>query len=141
MRSQRTDSKAKCKSTTWLIGFLTYRPLRILLSTARAEGPGSVRVACVSSEGHARPFGVTKILYDKDEIAKFDDFGRYGLSKLANVEAKSLNDAYGPQSKSAKDGQGEIWCASLHLGFIDTQKTRTQRPKMRESVGDSTNGR
>jgi NAD(P)-dependent dehydrogenase (short-subunit alcohol dehydrogenase family) len=111
----------------WLF---TYHLLPILLSTARAEGPGSVRVACVSSEGHARPFGVTKILYNKDEIAKFGDFGRYGVSKLANVlEAKSLNDAYGPQSESAKDGKGEIWCASLHPGFIDTQLNEGNRDR------------
>jgi hypothetical protein len=32
-----------------------------------------------------------------------------------------LNDQFGPGSSSAKEGKGEIWTASLHPGFIDTQ--------------------
>jgi len=102
----------------WL---LTYHLIPILLSTARSSPPGSVRIACVSSEGH-NSFGVKKVLYNPTEVEKFGDFGRYGLSKLANVlHAKSLNDQYGPGSQSAKAGEGEILTASFHPGFIDTQ--------------------
>jgi NAD(P)-dependent dehydrogenase (short-subunit alcohol dehydrogenase family) len=104
----------------WL---LTYHLLPILLSTAKRSGPGSVRVICVSSEGHQKfSFGTTKILYTLEEIEKFGNFGRYGLSKLANViHSKVLNDRYGPNSQNARDGKGEIWTASLHPGFIDSQ--------------------
>ena len=102
----------------WL---LTYHLLPVLLTTARIDGPGSVRIVSVSSEGH-RSFGVKNILYSNEEIAKFGNFGRYGLSKLANVlHAKTLNDQYGPSSTSTREGNGEIWTASLHPGFLDTQ--------------------
>ena len=102
----------------WL---LTHNLLPVLLETARVDGPGSARVISVSSEGH-RSFSVNKILYADEEIANFGNFGRYGLSKLANIlHAKTLNDQYGPSSVHAKEGKGEIWTASLHPGFIDTQ--------------------
>lgn len=112
----------------WLLG---YHLLPTLLSTAREDGPGSVRIASVSSEGHQKAsFGVNKVLYAKDEIAKFGNFGRYGLSKLANVlYAKWLNAAYGPGSKSAANGEGEIWTAALHPGFIATQLNEGNRDR------------
>jgi NAD(P)-dependent dehydrogenase (short-subunit alcohol dehydrogenase family) len=103
----------------WL---LTYQLTSVLLSTARKDGPGSARVVCVSSEGHYRPINIKGILYDPTEVKNVSDFRRYALSKLANVlHAKSLNAQYGPGSPSAKSGQGELWSASLHPGFIDTQ--------------------
>lgn len=75
----------------------------------------------MSSEGH-RSFGVKNILYSEVEVAQFGNFRRYGLSKRANVlHAKSLNDQYGSPRTSAKEERGEIWTASLHPGFIDTQ--------------------
>lgn len=102
----------------WL---LTHHLLSVLLTTARIDGPGSVRIVCVSSEGH-RSFGVKTMLYSEEEVAKFGNFGRYGLSKLANVlHAKTLNDQYGPNSINTQEKKGEIWTASLHPGFIDTQ--------------------
>lgn len=103
-------SKAKCKLITSRIGSL--------LTTSLEQGPGSARVIAVSSEGHQKlSFGITKILYDEKEIEKFGDFGRYGLSKLANVmQGTSLYSQYGLGSVSAKQGKGEIWTASLHLG-------------------------
>jgi len=112
----------------WL---LTYHLLPTLLSTAKTDGPGSVRIVSVSSEGHQiRPFGVLNILYDDTEIENNGNFGRYGQSKLANViYAKSLNTAYGPGSKSASNGHGEIWTASLHPGFIDTQLNEGNRDR------------
>lgn len=104
----------------WL---LTFHLLPTLQATAKEEGPGSVRVVCVSSEGHQKfSFGTTKILYDAEEIKRFGDFGRYGLSKLANVlHAKTLHTQFGPGSESAKAGGGEIWTGSLHPGFVDTE--------------------
>ena len=91
------------------------------MSTAQTSGPGSARIASVSSDGHAT-FGVKGILYSPEEVKNFGDFGRYGLAKLANIlHAKTLNEQYGPNSKSAAEGRGEIWAASLHPGFIDTQ--------------------
>jgi NAD(P)-dependent dehydrogenase (short-subunit alcohol dehydrogenase family) len=113
----------------WL---LTYHLLPTLLSTAKSEGPGSARIVCVSSEGHQESsFGVNKILYEPEEIEKFGRFGRYGLSKLANViHAKVLNEEYGPESKNAKQGKGEIWTGALHPGFIDSQMNE----KTRDSV-------
>ncbi|TVY92198.1 putative oxidoreductase [Lachnellula willkommii] len=104
----------------WL---LTSHLLPVLLSTARQEGPGSVRVVSVSSDGHQKySFGVTKILYDASEVEACSDFKRYALSKFANVlHADSLHSQYGPGSESSRQGQGEIWTASLHPGFIDTQ--------------------
>jgi NAD(P)-dependent dehydrogenase (short-subunit alcohol dehydrogenase family) len=110
----------------WL---LTCYLLPTLQSTARKEGPGSVRIVSVSSEGHQKsPFGVTKILYDTIEIEKFGNFGNYGLSKLANVlHAKSLHSQYGPRSENAKQGKGEIWTGSLHPGFIDSQLNEVNR--------------
>lgn len=112
----------------WL---LTYHLLPVLLSTAKTEGPGSARIVSVSAEGHQiKPFTTTHILYDAAEIEAHGPFGRYGQSKLANVLfAKSLNKAYGPGSKSAKDGQGELWTASLHPGFIASQLNEGNRDR------------
>lgn len=114
----------------WL---LTYHLLPTLLATSRKVGPGSARVVCVSSEGHQKfSFGTTRILYEEEEIKAFGNFGRYGLSKLANVlQAKNLHSQFGPGSESAKAGNGEIWAASLHPGFIDTgmnENTRDTQP-------------
>lgn len=114
----------------WL---LTFHLLPTLQATAKEEGPGSVRVVCVSSEGHQKfSFGTTKILYDTEEIKAFGDFGRYGLSKLANVlHAKTLHLQFGPGSESAKAGRGEVWTGSLHPGFVDTgmnENTRDRQP-------------
>ena len=101
----------------WL---LANRPIPLLQSTARSDGPGSVRIACTAYEGHAN-FGVKGMLYSDKEIVAFGPFGRYGLSKLANVlQAKTLNDQYGPKSERAANEQGEIWAASLHPGFVNT---------------------
>lgn len=85
----------------------------------------------MSSEGHQKfSFGTTKILYDAEEIKRFGDFGRYGLSKLANVlHAKTLHSQFGPGSESAKAGGGEIWTGSLHPGFIDTEMNENTRDR------------
>lgn len=110
----------------WL---LTYHLLPILQTTARTEGAGSARIVCVSSEGHREnPFGVVKMLYDNSELEIAGQFGRYGLSKLGNViHAKNLTTQFGPQSKEAKEGNGEVWAASLHPGFINTQLNEINR--------------
>lgn len=110
----------------WL---LTYHLLPTLLATSLADGSGEVRVVCVSSEGHQKSsFGTTKILYDEEDIATFGNFGRYGLSKLADVlHAKTLHSRYGPGSTNAEEKRGEIWTASLHPGFIDTSMNENTR--------------
>ncbi|KAL2064066.1 hypothetical protein VTL71DRAFT_4560 [Oculimacula yallundae] len=114
----------------WL---LTFHLLPTLLATAKEDGPGSVRIVCVSSEGHQKfSFGTKEILYKEDEIKAFGDFGRYGLSKLANVmHAKSLHMQFGPGSESARAGRGEIWTGSLHPGFIDTGMNEGTRDRQR----------
>jgi NAD(P)-dependent dehydrogenase (short-subunit alcohol dehydrogenase family) len=110
----------------WL---LAYHLLPILQATARQEGPGAARIACISSEGHReKPFKITKMLYENSDLEKAGNFGRYGLSKLGNViHAKNLNAQYGPRSEEAKQGKGEIWAASMHPGFINTQLNERNR--------------
>ena len=98
----------------WLF---VYHLLPTLQATAKAKGPGSVRVVCVSSHGHWTRGG-NRILYEEAEREAFGRYGCYGQSKLANVlHAKSLNDQFGPDSGA----DGQIWAASLHPGFVDTQ--------------------
>jgi len=76
----------------WL---LTYHLLPILLSTSLKDGEGSARVVPVTSEGHRRPWTVTKIPYDETEIKEFGRWGLYGVSKLADILlAKSLHASY-----------------------------------------------
>jgi len=127
-----TDGFESQMQTNYLAHWLlTYHLLPTLLTTAKSEGPGSVRIVSVSSEGHQKfSFGVTKILYDTAEIQAFGSFGRYGLSKFANVlHANTLHAAYGPGSRSASQGDGELWAASLHPGFIDTQLNDLNRDR------------
>jgi NAD(P)-dependent dehydrogenase (short-subunit alcohol dehydrogenase family) len=110
----------------WL---LTNKLIPVLLSTSLAQGQGAARVVCVSSEGHqTSSFGSDKIIYDNSALEKHGPFGRYGNSKLGNVlHAVSLNNEYGPGSPTAKTGKGEIWTASLHPGFIDTELNEKNR--------------
>lgn len=114
----------------WL---LAYHLLPTLLSTARATGPGGVRIVCVSSEGHQTGgFTPGRMHYDLKAVEGLGNYGRYAHSKIANVmHAKTLNTQYGPDSKSARDGRGEIWTASLHPGFIASQLNE----KNRDSAG------
>jgi NAD(P)-dependent dehydrogenase (short-subunit alcohol dehydrogenase family) len=104
----------------WL---LTQKLLPILLETSKSQGPGAARIVCVSSEGHQiLPFITTKkMLYTSAEVIAAGPFGRYGLSKLANVlHAKTLTRNHGP-------GNGDVWSASLHPGFIDSQMNQTNK--------------
>jgi len=115
----------------WL---LAHHLLPILLSTSLSQGPGAARVACVSSEGHQKsPFGVDNITYGNVALEKRGRHHRYGVSKLGNVlHSISLHNAYGPGSSNATGGKGEIWTASLHPGFIDTElnsKNRDNAPR------------
>ncbi|EPE25476.1 NAD(P)-binding Rossmann-fold containing protein [Glarea lozoyensis ATCC 20868] len=118
----------------WQVNYLAHWLLAhhltpTLLSTSLSQGKGASRVVCVSSEGHQKSsFSVDKIIYGNDALEKFGPFGRYGVSKLGNVlHSVSLNNAYGPESPSAKAGKGEIWTASLHPGFIDTELNEKNR--------------
>lgn len=89
----------------WLLIFHLLPTLQV---TAVEDGPGSVRIESVSSEGHQKfSFGTTKILYSASEIKGFGDFGRYGLAKVAHVlHAKNLHAKSGPGSGSAREGRG-----------------------------------
>ena len=89
--------------THWL---LAHHLIPVLLSTARNEVPGSVRIVCVASIA-SDLFGTKKILYEVDEIKNKGNYNRYGLSKLANVlHAKNLNDQYGPKASIPTMGRG-----------------------------------
>jgi NAD(P)-dependent dehydrogenase (short-subunit alcohol dehydrogenase family) len=102
---------------------LTAHLLPTLQRTAKAEGPGSVRVVNVSSSGHlAAPKG--GICFAGPELK--DEAGgsvwkRYGQSKLANIlHARTLHAKYGPGSPGARDGEGEIWTSAVHPGIVES---------------------
>jgi NAD(P)-dependent dehydrogenase (short-subunit alcohol dehydrogenase family) len=108
---------------------LTKHLLAVLLKTSLILGAGTARVVCVSSEGHIYN-GVKEVLYEASDLEKIGPYQRYGQTKLANVlHAMNLNDEYGPDSDNAKEGKGQIWTASLHPGFLDTQMNRHNRDR------------
>ncbi|CAM1511642.1 Fc.00g091550.m01.CDS01 [Cosmosporella sp. VM-42] len=95
--------------------------LPLMLSTSKGLPSGSVRIVNVSSSGH---FYAPKggINFTDTSLQEGDGFARYGQSKLANVlHAKTLNNRYGPDSPSAKAGNGEIWTAIVHPGLVRSQ--------------------
>nr|POE49104.1 putative oxidoreductase [Quercus suber] len=90
-------------------------------STARADGPGSVRVVCVTSVGHRFYTRKAGIDYDDINQTKGSAYGRYSQSKLGNIlHANELAVRYGPIDKSVPRPDGEIWAASCHPGNYDT---------------------
>ncbi|KAI0191063.1 NAD(P)-binding protein [Astrocystis sublimbata] len=99
---------------------LTEHLLPLMLQTAKSLPPGTVRIVNLSSSGH--------LLAPKDGV-HFDDLAlknsstwtRYGQSKLANIlHTKTLHTTYGPGSRSAQKGDGEIWVSSVHPGLVKT---------------------
>ena len=88
----------------WL---LTWKLLDMLIATAQAEAPGSVRIVNVTSNGHSfAPKG--GIDFDDINQAKGGLMSRYGMSKLGNIlQSNKLHELYGPQS-SNRNG---IWTA------------------------------
>lgn len=99
---------------------LTEHLLPVMLQTSKTLTPGSVRIVNLSSSGHLNaPKG--GINFEDTSLHNDGDFARYGQSKLANIlHTKNLNNMYGPGSRSAKNGEGEIWVSSVHPGVVET---------------------
>ncbi|MCJ1380986.1 hypothetical protein MMC17_004095 [Xylographa soralifera] len=99
---------------------LTDHLLPLLQQTATTLPPGSVRIVNVSSSGHwGAPQG--GILFADLALTARRPWVRYGQSKLANIlHAKTLHAAYGPGSRGARGGAGEIWVAAVHPGLVET---------------------
>lgn len=95
--------------------------LPLMLATSKNLSPGSVRIVVVSSSGHlVAPKG--GIDFDDIALTKSAPMDRYGQSKLANIlHIRTLNTLYGPDSQSAKSGEGEIWTAAIHPGIVKSQ--------------------
>jgi NAD(P)-dependent dehydrogenase (short-subunit alcohol dehydrogenase family) len=96
----------------WL---LTYHFTPLLLSTSANLPPGSVRIVCVTSMGHAAaPKGGIQFT-DMNQL-KGGPWTRYGQSKLANIlHARELDRLYSPQG---------VWTAATHPGNVDTGLSR-----------------
>jgi NAD(P)-dependent dehydrogenase (short-subunit alcohol dehydrogenase family) len=95
--------------------------LPLMLRTSRTLPAGSVRIVNLTSSGH---YSAPKrgIALDDTALPKASGMTRYGQSKLANVlHAKTLNKLFGPSSPNSKAGEGEIWTAAVHPGFVKTQ--------------------
>ena len=99
---------------------LTEHLLPLMLQTSKTLTPGSVRIVNLSSSGHlSAPKG--GINFEDTSLNGDGDFARYGQSKLANIlHTKTLNKLYGPGSRSAQNGEGEIWVSSVHPGVVET---------------------
>lgn len=98
----------------------TYHLLPVLLKTSKENPAGSVRIVNLSSSGH---FSAPKggISFADTSLKNGSGMNRYGQSKLANIlHAKTLHKTYGPGSRSAKAGNGEIWTTAVHPGLVDT---------------------
>ena len=102
----------------WVV---TSHCLSVLLSTSKGLPPGTVRVVNLSSSGHySAPRG--GVSFEDTSLSNASGMTRYGQSKLANVlHTKTLNKLFGPDSISAKAGNGEIWSVAVHPGLVETQ--------------------
>ncbi|KAH7304716.1 hypothetical protein B0I35DRAFT_400832 [Stachybotrys elegans] len=108
--------------TNYLAHFVfTEHLLPLMIQTAKALPPGSVRIVNLTSSGH---LGAPKGGINFSDPAMEKDgtpFMRYGQSKLANIlHTKTLNRSYGPGSPHASDGKGEVWAACVHPGLVST---------------------
>ncbi|KAH8645841.1 hypothetical protein BX600DRAFT_421410 [Xylariales sp. PMI_506] len=113
----------------WL---LTEQLLPLMLQTANALRPGSVRIVNVTSSGH---LGAPKggINFKDLSLKESNPWVRYGQSKLANIlYTKTLDKTYGPGSPSARNEGCEIWVCSVHPGLVETN--------LATSVGKSGSG-
>ncbi|KUJ21675.1 NAD(P)-binding protein [Mollisia scopiformis] len=107
---------------------LTEHLLPLMLHTAKALPPGSVRIVNISSSGHlsAPKSGIN---FEDLSLKESGTWARYGQSKLANIlHTKTLHKEYGPGSK----GEGEIWVSSVHPGLVETN--------LASSMGESQSG-
>ncbi|WYZ36516.1 hypothetical protein EsH8_II_000022 [Colletotrichum jinshuiense] len=99
---------------------LTEHLLPLMLRTAKASLPGSVRIVNLTSSGH---LGAPKggINFKDLSLKDGSPWQRYGQSKLANIlHTKTLQTTYGPGSSNAQNGEGEIWVSSVHPGMVET---------------------
>lgn len=99
---------------------LTEHLLPLMLRTAKTLLPSSVRIVNLTSSGH---LGAPKggINFENISLKDSSPWTRYGQSKLANVlHTKTLHKTYGPGSRGARNGDGEIWVSSVHPGIVDT---------------------
>ncbi|KAI1159980.1 NAD(P)-binding protein [Nemania serpens] len=99
---------------------LTEHLLPLMLQTAKTLPPGGVRIVNLTSSGHlTAPKG--GINFNDLSLKDSGPWPRYGQSKLANIlHTKTLHKTYGPGSRSARAGAGEIWVSSVHPGLVDT---------------------
>jgi NAD(P)-dependent dehydrogenase (short-subunit alcohol dehydrogenase family) len=98
----------------------THHLLPLLLSTSKTLPAGSVRIVNLTSSGHlSAPTG--GINFEDPALNDASAMARYGQSKLANIlHTKSLHEAYGPGSPSARTKDGEIWTSCVHPGLVET---------------------
>ncbi|KAH8878829.1 NAD(P)-binding protein [Thozetella sp. PMI_491] len=104
----------------WL---LTHHLLPILQATSKASDPGSVRIVCVTSNGHSAFAPKDGIQFDDINLEARHGMTRYGQSKLGNVlHVKQLQARYGPKGQQAVPG--DLVVAAVHPGSINTQLNR-----------------
>lgn len=62
------------------------------------------------------------INFEDTSLSNASGITRYGQSKLANIlHTKTLNKLFGPDSSSARAGDGEIWSVAVHPGLVESQ--------------------
>ncbi|KAH6664669.1 putative carbonyl reductase [Halenospora varia] len=110
--------------------------LPFMLSTSKDLPPGSVRLVNLTSSGHcSAPKGGINF-NDTSLQGNNSNLARYGQSKLANVlHAKTINKFYGPSSKSAKAGNGEIWTSAVHPGLVKSQLSLSSESSSYRKIG------
>ncbi|KAL0929726.1 short-chain dehydrogenase protein [Colletotrichum truncatum] len=116
----KNDHEAQWQTNYLSHWVLTAYLLPVMLRTAKTLPPGGVRIVNVSSSGH---LGAPKggINFDDLSLSDRDPWQRYGQSKLANIlHTKTLHKMYGPNSPSARNGEGEIWVSAVHPGLVET---------------------
>jgi NAD(P)-dependent dehydrogenase (short-subunit alcohol dehydrogenase family) len=98
----------------------THHLKQMMLDTSKTLPPGSVRIVNITSSGHlSAPNG--GINFEDLALKDATPMIRYGQSKLANVlHTKYLHKAYGPDSPSARNNDGEIWTSCVHPGLVET---------------------
>ncbi|UKZ76229.1 hypothetical protein TrVFT333_003926 [Trichoderma virens FT-333] len=100
----------------WL---LTHHLLPLLQSTAQSNPEGVVRLANLTSDGHAMFTPSGGIRFEDTGLEKEASMMRYGQSKLANIlHTVQLNNRCGPASGDSRNAA--IWFAAVHPGHIDT---------------------
>ena len=107
----------------------------MMLRTSTSLPPGSVRIVNLTSSGHfSAPAG--GIDFSDPALPDASPMTRYGQSKLANVlHAKALHKLYGPESPSAKTGNGEIWTSAVHPGLVKSGlSARAEMPIVMRTV-------